>query len=435
MNAHPLLVISDRQSPLDEVTAEVQAALVAWDEAERPSIQTINLAQVLETPALLGEAAVVWCVLGAVTDRELFELLGEAQERHLPVLLTRNGEPRATGAMYDTGVIVCPPGVDPAVAGLMLRSLWSQSPVLRQLQAEVRLLRQQQGGLTGEMDKLDEELRLAAQLQREFLPENLPAMDGLEFHVLWRPASYVSGDIYDVMRLDEHHLGFFVADAVGHGVPAALLTMFIKRSLHTKVIDASLPAGYRLLEPSETMAQLNRDLLQHNRGQVRFTTACYGVIDSRTQTLTLARGGHPYPLLLRADGGTETIDPDGPLLGVFEDEPFEQASVQLHPGDRMLLYSDGFEMAFPGEEAKATDSHRVANMQYTREFEDMRHGTLDAALHRLENRLDTQAGSLNQRDDLTVVCMAVHEPATTTDAAADHSVTQSRSRLRAAAPT
>ena len=82
------------------------------------------------------------------------------------------------------------------------------------------------------MTRLDEELRLAAKLQQDFLPKQLPQVGPIHFHSLFRPAGYVSGDLYDVMRLDEKRVGFFPVDAVGHGMPAALLTMFIKRPDH-----------------------------------------------------------------------------------------------------------------------------------------------------------------------------------------------------------
>ncbi len=99
--------------------------------------------------------------------------------------------------------------------------------------------------LHGQMDRLDEEMRLAARLQRDFLPKTLPEVGRVRFRALFRPAGYVSGDLYDVQRLDEDHVGFYLADAVGHGMPAALLTMFLKRALTTKEIT---PGGYRLLD-------------------------------------------------------------------------------------------------------------------------------------------------------------------------------------------
>ena len=232
------------------------------------------------------------------------------------------------------------------------------------------------------------------------MPTVLPAVGGVHFDVLWRPAGYVSGDIYDVVRLDESHIGFFIADAVGHGVPAALMTVHIKRSMPTKTIDPEVVGGYRLYSPGEAIGVLNREMLKYQTGKVRFATACYGIIDLETHELTVARAGHPYPLILRADGGTDTIEPEGGLLGVFPDEVFEEQTVKLEPGDRVLLYSDGFEVAFPTNEESDGDKpgrQKLANNQYCKEFEDLRNGHAQLALDRLAQRLNMQSGSLNQR--------------------------------------
>ncbi len=102
------------------------------------------------------------------------------------------------------------------------------------LREELNLLRRRDETLNFYMHRLDEELRLAARLQQDFLPKSLPNVGRLHFHTLFRPAGYVSGDLYDVMRLDERRIGFYMADAVGHGMPAALLTMFLKHALVTK---------------------------------------------------------------------------------------------------------------------------------------------------------------------------------------------------------
>ena len=125
------------------------------------------------------------------------------------------------------------------------------------LRLEFNLLHRRDDTINFYMNRLDEELRLAARLQRDFLPKSLPQLGDVRFHTLFRPAGYVSGDIYDVMRLDEQHVAFYIADAVGHGMPAALLTMFLKHALATKEIYGG---GYRLLKPSESMARLNEAL-------------------------------------------------------------------------------------------------------------------------------------------------------------------------------
>src|SRR5688572_16047776 len=129
------------------------------------------------------------------------------------------------------------------------------------LQREMATLRKRDESLNFYMHRLDEELRLAAKLQQDFLPKSLPQIGKVHFHTLFRPAGYVSGDLYDVMRIDEKHVGFYMADAVGHGMPAALLTMFIKNALVTKQITQD---GYRLVPPSQSMARLNDALVDQN---------------------------------------------------------------------------------------------------------------------------------------------------------------------------
>ncbi len=185
---------------------------------------------------------------------------------------------------------------------------------LTDLHNEVNFLRRRDETLNFSIARFDEELRLAARLQQDFLPKSLPQVGRIHFHTLFRPAGYVSGDLYDVMRLDEHNVGFYMADAVGHGMPAALLTMFIKNALVTKQIT---PEGYRLLLPSETMSRLNESMIEQNLSAATFATAIYGTIDAETLTVSFARGGHPHPMLMRADGSVHAIEADGGLLGVF----------------------------------------------------------------------------------------------------------------------
>ena len=265
------------------------------------------------------------------------------------------------------------------------------------LRTELNLLRRRDETLNFYMHRLDEELRLAARLQQDFLPKALPQLGKVQFHTLFRPAGYVSGDLYDVMRLDERRLGFYIADAVGHGMPAALLTMFIKHALVTKEI---VEERYRLLLPSESLGRLNQALIDQNLSQAAFATALYGVIDVDTLDVTVARAGHPSPLLLGADGSLRTLDADGPLLGIFPDERFGDASVRLSPGDRLSLYTDGVEVAFSDGAAINPDHWRqelLANASVPTE----------QLLTTFADRLDRETGSLEPKDDLTILVVEV----------------------------
>ncbi|MEZ6191318.1 MAG: PP2C family protein-serine/threonine phosphatase [Phycisphaerales bacterium] len=411
MRGLDLLLVVDPVFDAGAVETRVRTALSFWHGADWPKIRKTSTHDFVEDERALEGAAAVWLILEDEGSSLAYQAIGLVQENRLPAVLSLTGGDRVVSA-YEDGVVSCPLDADPGLLCSVIRSLWSQAPVLADLRREIKLLRAHESGLCGQIAQLDEELRMAAQLQKEFMPTDLPSVGGVCFDVLWRPAGYVSGDIYDVIRLDETHIGLFIADAVGHGVPAALMTVHIKRSMPTKLIDESCESGYRLYTPGEAIGILNQEMLEHQTGKVRFATACYGIIDTQTNRLTIARAGHPFPLILRADGHTETIEPEGGLLGVFPDEKFEEATIQLNPGDRVLLYSDGFEVAFDGSEEETKHGRKkLANDQYAEEFEDLRNGNAEAALDRLAQRLNMQSGSLNQRDDLTIVCLSVTEPA------------------------
>ena len=263
---------------------------------------------------------------------------------------------------------------------------------------EVNVLRRRDETLHFYMQRLDDELRLAARLQQDFLPKTLPQLGKVRFHTLFRPAGYVSGDLYDVMRLDERHVGFYIADAVGHGMPAALLTMFIKQALVTKEI---MPGGYRLLKPSESMTRLNNSLVDQNLANATFATALYGMINVHTLEMTLACAGHPRPMLLRGDEPMQDIPTHGGLLGVFPEETYADLSIKLQPGDRLLIYTDGVEVAFC-EDASTGDPER-----WRQELAARRSLSSETLLAEFAECADKQSGSLEPKDDLTVILMEI----------------------------
>jgi serine phosphatase RsbU (regulator of sigma subunit) len=196
--------------------------------------------------------------------------------------------------------------------------------------------------------QLDQELDLARLVQQSFLPRSLPEMSGARFAVDYRPRGRVGGDFYDVFRLDEHHVGFYVADAMGHGVPAGLLTLYLKGGVRAKEI---MGREYRLVPPDEVLGGLNRDLIAHNLAESRFITMAYGLLDTRSATLDLARAGHPQPLYVPAEGQPRLLELRGSLLGVFDTE-FPVQRYVLRPGDKVLLYTDGLDAVSPaGQEA------------------------------------------------------------------------------------
>ena len=187
---------------------------------------------------------------------------------------------------------------------------------------------------------LAEQLRMAGLVQRDFLPAKLPECDQIRWATIFMPAEWVSGDIYDAVRLDEQHIAFYIVDAVGHSMPAALLTIFIKQAM---VMRESSGNSYHIFSPAEVMQNLNLRMAGQKLSGYQFATCCYCLLNTRTMQLTYARAGHPYPLLLKGNKKPELLEVRGSLLGIFEQAEYTQQTVQLEPGDKVFLYSDGAE--------------------------------------------------------------------------------------------
>lgn len=286
-------------------------------------------------------------------------------------------------------------GAISAVAGLMTQSDHDEElrARIQSLEAELEVLRRRDRVLSHTMSKLDEEQRLAARIQQDFLPKSLPQIGSFQFHAVFRPAHYVSGDLYDVARLDESHVGIYLADAVGHGMPAALLTMFMRNALMMKLIEGK---SYRLVDPSETISRLNSALRDQNLSSSSFATAIYARVDTNKNEVCFARGGHPAPVLMKRDGSFTQVDVDGSLLGVFDEEIWPTQSVQLEPGDRMIFYTDGIELAFNREGEIGGDRWKQRLIEST---------NIDTKSILNEFVADIDQRSLNSdtKDDLTIV--------------------------------
>jgi len=190
------------------------------------------------------------------------------------------------------------------------------------------------------VDNLAEQLRLAGLVQQDFLPTQLPNTDTMRWATAFLPAEWVSGDIYNIVRIDEQHIGFYVADVVGHGMPAALLTIFLKQAL---VMRETVENNYRIFPPAEAIKKLNVRMAVQKLSGYQFATCCYCLLNVKTLQLTFARAGHPYPILIRPHEHPEQLEIRGSLLGIFKEAEYIQRTVQLQPGDKLLLYSDGAE--------------------------------------------------------------------------------------------
>lgn len=269
---------------------------------------------------------------------------------------------------------------------------------LRHLARELDAARQGDRTRTAVGDRLDEQLLLASQVQRDLLPDPLPRSSSARFSTLYLPADHVSGDIYDVARLDESHLAISVADATGHGIPAALLTVFLKRSFRGKRIENG---SYRILEPDEVLLNLNDDLLDAGLSHCQFVTGLHGVYAEDERVLRWARGGIPYPVHVPRGGGPRLVRSTGVLLGAVESPPLQCLEQRIEPGDRLYFYTDGLEALLCGCRAGANPLD-VSATSWFRSLPGREPADVLAEVDDLRQRIDDRDWP---RDDITIVCI------------------------------
>lgn len=184
-----------------------------------------------------------------------------------------------------------------------------------------------------EKGRIERELQLARDVQASLLPRETPHRPGWEVAAYWQPAREVAGDFYDFVALDDQRLGLIIADVSDKGMPAALF-MALSRS----VLRASLAGA---TSPAAGILHANR-LICADATNNMFVTLFYAQLDPASGELTYVNAGHNPPWLYRAaDHQLVPLRRTGMPLGVFASAPFKQETVQLAPGDIVLLYTDG----------------------------------------------------------------------------------------------
>jgi serine phosphatase RsbU (regulator of sigma subunit)/uncharacterized protein YfkK (UPF0435 family) len=256
----------------------------------------------------------------------------------------------------------------------------------------------EQLSMTGALvDNLAEQLRLAGLVQQDFLPTHLPNSERIKWASVFLPAEWVSGDIYNAVRIDEKHIGFYVADVVGHGMPAALLTIFLKQAL---IMRTTVDNTYHIFSPAEVMKNLNKRMATQKLSGYQFATCCYCLLNTESLELTYARAGHPYPVVLRKGQEPKQLEVRGSLLGVFKDADYTEDKIQLQAGDKILLYSDGAE-AFIGNFDDLTGFH------FTQEFNELKDLPIIEMMDRFNTLAQNQNTDSSEVDDITTLGLEI----------------------------
>jgi len=244
--------------------------------------------------------------------------------------------------------------------------------------------------------RLEEEMRLAREIQRSFLVHEFPQLPRFEIHAVNIPSKAVGGDLYDLVPLGDGGCLLAIADVAGKGVPAALLSSMLQAALRTQAL--SVPSVAEILRNINSLVYRGTALHQ-------FATFFIARLDGAGR-MTFSNAGHNYPVVLRRGGGELLLERGGLVLGVREGVVYEEESIQLEPGDRLVLYTDGITEAADASQELFGEERLLATLRdlpadlSAREVADRILAELDGFLQGLE-----------ALDDRTLMVMRVLEPA------------------------
>lgn len=208
-----------------------------------------------------------------------------------------------------------------------------------------------------EQQHIKDQLNTPVKLQKSLLPENNSSIFGIKSSYLFYPSTYGAGDLLNFFSLDEKHIGFYLLDVMGHGFSASLISLtlhkflspspvkggIVKRktegieSRHKRRKSDMLPD---IISPGRVITELNKRFYFETNDNP-FFTILYGIIDTSTNKVTIARGGHLFPLLQRAGCKPEKIQSKGYAVGIFPEMEVEEKEFRFEKGDRLFLFSDG----------------------------------------------------------------------------------------------
>ena len=245
--------------------------------------------------------------------------------------------------------------------------------------------------------QLDRDMQIARQIQSSLLPQKLPKFSGIDLAAFSHPALDIGGDYYDVIQIDEKHIGLVIADVSGKGIGGALM-MAVCRS----VLQSNAKNEY---DPASMLGSLN-DILSDNLAEDMFISMLYMVLNTETHLLSFSRAGHEAPIILHRDN--QKVDRDesnGIAIGLVDTPTFssitETKNIQLRSGDLVVTYTDGITEAMNDKEEEWGLDELLNTIQ-----ENNKHSATNL-LETIENKVLDFAGNIPQHDDMTMLAINI----------------------------
>lgn len=274
-----------------------------------------------------------------------------------------------------------------------------------QLQEAFAKIDRQNKDLSLANHRMKQDLDAAARVQRMLLPEHLPEIHGVNFAWSYRPCDELAGDALNIVRINDDLIALYLLDVSGHGVPAALLSVTITRSLHPRAGGiASIVAGPGenpdAVDPAEVASRLNALYPMTSNGDHYFTMI-YGLLDIRTWRFRFTVAGHPAPILARRGCCPESLDVCGFPIGMIHGAGYDESVIELRPGDRLYFHSDGLT-----EEINSKDEE-FGNERLLRAIADGQALGLQESVDSLVRNVIVWRGEDHLKDDVSILAVSV----------------------------
>lgn len=275
----------------------------------------------------------------------------------------------------------------------------------RQLREAFVKIEQQNQDLFRANQRMKQDLDAAARVQRTLLPDGFPEIEGLNFAWTYRPCDELAGDALNIVRINDELIALYLLDVSGHGVPAALLSVTATRSLHPRAggassVVAGSGANPDAVAPAQVASSLNALYPMESNGDHYFTMI-YGLLDVRTRRLRFTVAGHPGPILVREGSLPKRLDVAGFAIGMIDEADYEESVIDLQPGDRLYLHSDGL-----NEEVNAQDE-QFGDERLLSAIADGQALSLQDTVESLVQRVVAWRGEEHLKDDVSILAVSV----------------------------
>ena len=248
--------------------------------------------------------------------------------------------------------------------------------------------------------RIDIDLKAAAEIQKSLLPQTTFFEENLEIAWKFEPCEHMGGDIFNIFKIDAEHLGIYMLDVSGHGVPAAMVTVSVSQFLQQNSVQ--LLKNSSIMTPAEVLNALDKEFPFERFNN--FFTITYFIINVKNGHTVYSNAGHPFPILLHKSETIELLKKGGPTIGLgdFDDIDdrkirFKEGQLKLKPGDKLFIYTDGI-VEYQNDKEELYGDDRFYNSLKTQKAESVTN-MIDQCI----NSLMEFGNNTNPQDDITLL--------------------------------